>query len=131
MIVALKPQGQLTVGDCGICCVAALSKYSYREVYETAKLFTRAPDTGMDLGDLTKTLDQLNFTPRYKRRWNHDEDDGILSLVLKKNPRGAGGHWVVLFNGSIFNPADGLFYRYDAYMESKPQYKAVGLLSLE
>ena len=129
--LAIEPVIQRSTGDCGICCVATLTDLSYREVYAQAKKVVANPDEGLCLTDLKHLVRLCRRRCTYLRQWQPEEQDGILAFVPAKHPRRAGGHWAVLFNGSLYNPADGLLYRYEAYLASKPQLKPVGLLVVE
>jgi ABC-type bacteriocin/lantibiotic exporter with double-glycine peptidase domain len=100
--------------DCGICVVAMLVQKSYREVSEVAlKTFRSRPHSaGLDLRQIKMLLQKFGEKPVSiaPKQVDLTEETGILSIT-KKNP-----HVVLLFEGVIVDPANGMLHNIDAYL---------------
>ncbi len=109
----IEPIIQKEDGDCAIAAVAMLIQKPYRDVSEVAlKMFKQRPhSTGLELRQIRALLKKFGATPVSISPKEVDlaEETGILSIT-KKNP-----HVVVLFEGVIVDPANGLLYSIDAY----------------
>ncbi len=100
--------------DCGICVVAMLIQKSYREVSEVAlKTFRSRPHSaGLDLRQIKRLLIKFGEKPvsLSPKQVDLTEETGILSIT-KKSP-----HVVLLFQGVILDPANGMLHDMDAYL---------------
>jgi ABC-type bacteriocin/lantibiotic exporter with double-glycine peptidase domain len=92
-------------GDCGIASLAMLLEQSYEDVYVAAatvdKKHRGAKGTGIK--ELQAIAGKLGHTLRHRRRFNLDEDDGVLGVMWL--PKLTKGHWVTLKRGLVFDPA--------------------------
>jgi ABC-type bacteriocin/lantibiotic exporter with double-glycine peptidase domain len=109
----IEPIIQKEDSDCGIAVVAMLLQKPYREVSEVAlKTFKQRPHSnGLELRQIKRLLEKfgtrsISVAPKAV---DLSEETGILSIT-KKIP-----HVVLLFEGVIVDPANGLLYSIDAY----------------
>ena len=109
----IEPIIQKEDGDCALAAVAMLIQKPYREVSEMAlKTFKERPhSTGLELRQIRTLIKKfgLEVESLAINDIDLDEETGILSIT-KKNP-----HVVLLFQGVIVDPANGLLYDRDAY----------------
>lgn len=109
----IEPIIQKEDSDCAIAVVAMLLQKPYREVSEVAlKTFRQRPhSTGLELKQIKRLLEKFGEKPvsLAPKAVDLTEETGILS-ISKKVP-----HVVVLFEGVIVDPANGLLYSIDAY----------------
>ena len=108
--LAIKPIVQ-TGNDCAIAALAMFTGTPYAEV--AAVVVNAAPRAfarGMWCTEMQRVAKSLGVKLRQTRRFNVDEDTGILCV---DNPGGA--HAVVLFHGLIVNSADGQIWEPEAY----------------
>lgn len=117
--VAINPERMRDEGDCALAALAMLTGAPYPTVSRVAlKTVRRRPHaTGLWAGEVMKIAKALK-TPlrRLKLRGKlpstlDDEATGILLVQ-----RGDGSHAVVLFQGVVINPADGLIWDLDTYL---------------
>ena len=109
----IEPIIQKEDSDCGVAVVAMLLQKPYREVSEVAlKTFKHRPHSnGLELRQIRSLLKKFGVSPISLAPNDVDltEETGILSIT-KKIP-----HVVLLFEGVIVDPANGLLYSIDAY----------------
>mgnify|MGYP001599214933 CR=1 FL=1 len=120
---------QKSTGDCGIAALAMILRLPYQQVCQVAlTLDKQALNKGLHRTELVRIAEQLGYLTKFLRTFDPEEDEGIICLVPSTNRRGSGGHYVMLFNGCIVNPADGLVWPYEEYMKSRDDLASVGLL---
>jgi ABC-type bacteriocin/lantibiotic exporter with double-glycine peptidase domain len=109
----IEPVIQKEDGDCALAAVAMLIQKPYRLVSEAAlKMFRKRPhETGLELRQMRALMRKFGVESQSLSPTDLDlsEETGILS-ISKKNP-----HVVLLFQGVIVDPANGLLYDIDAY----------------
>lgn len=119
--------------DCGLCCLQMLLDRPYDVIRDVAlRLRPTLHTQGMTRYALQRTAGRLGCQLVDRRvieaeRAAFDGIEGILQVKLKRPHRGY--HFVLLFHGVIYNPADGLLWELDTYLENKG--RAVGLLTDE
>lgn len=109
--LAVQPIIQ-TGNDCAIASLAMFLGLPYAQV--AASAVTVAPqafDRGMWCTEIQRTSKRLGVQLVQRRRFNVDEDTGILCLDL---PCGS-SHALVLFRGVLINSDDGMVWDPDAY----------------
>lgn len=113
---AIEPMVQRNSSDCAIVALAQVLGLPYREVSEAALKHIASPHTkGMYTSDIRRIAKTLGFTLQTIRPKQIDFDDapsGVLVVVLTN-----GAHTVTLFEGVVIDPADGLVYRADFYLD--------------
>ena len=114
----IEPITQKGDGDCVIASVAMLCGISYNEASKKAvELFPEPHKTGLNVKEtqrLIKALVGRYFESLSTKTLDLDEETGILFVKLPDEY-----HAVALFEGSIFNPMDGLLWNRSAYFETK------------
>lgn len=110
----IEPIVQKDGGDCAIAALAMILQKPYVEVSKAAiSLFNKPHQHGL----LTREIIQLGehlggkFRSKLAKTIDLDNDTGVL-LVRRKG----GDHAVVLFNGVVFDPGDGLIYSSDVFL---------------
>ena len=124
--IAIQPTIQMNAGDCVICCLSMILGIPYVNVYKVAKdiypecgikgLTTR--QTMRIVRKLGRTLESVSI-----KGLSLENETGILDVRIRREH-----HSVVLFEGIVYNPADGIIYNLDAYLAgaaSSDQAKAV------
>lgn len=120
--VVIQPLAQ-TAEDCALVALAMYLGVPYAQV--AAFVAVTAPKAfirGMWTTEIQRVAKALGVTLKVKRKFGEDES-GILVLQLED-----GCHAVVLFEGVIVNPGDGLVWNYDAYLSkavAKPRHLLV------
>ena len=114
----IKPVTQVTEGDCAICSLAMMLGVPYEQVGEAAKHITRRNPHrgGLTTGEIIKIAHKLSghdVESLLPSQVNLSDETGILAVRYGKSE-----HAVALFEGVIYNPADGLIYSIDAYLAS-------------
>lgn len=116
--VAINPERMRDEGDCALAALAMLTGAPYPTVSRVAlKTVRRRPHaTGLWAGEVMKIAKALKTPLRRvklkgKLHTSLDEATGILLVH-----RGDGSHAVVLFQGVVINPADGLIWDLDTYL---------------
>ena len=111
---------QRTAGDCGISALATLIEQSYEDVYvATAAVDKKTRGrNGIHLGALCEVAKRLGILLRVRRRFNLDEDEGLLVVTWAPGSRHEVGqaHLVALGHGVIVDPADGVVLPADEYL---------------
>lgn len=120
----IEPIIQKNSGDCAITCLAMLLGLPYVEVSSMAvSLWPQAPQTGLWTTEIRKLAKKLGHPlSSVPIKQMVEQDTGII--VVKQPTQ---DHVVLLFQGVIFNPADGLLYEYDTYFANQ-HAKAIRLL---
>lgn len=108
--LVIRPLEQ-TGDDCAIVALAMFLGLPYAQV--AAFVGATAPKAfvrGMWTTEIERIAAALGTRLKRKRKWDEDES-GILVLQLEDVC-----HAVVLFEGVIVNPGDGMVWNYDAYL---------------
>lgn len=116
----IEPIMQKGEGDCAIASLAMLTGKPLIEVNQLAtKVFKDfvARERGLYTGEIKRLGKKLGVTlhSRLSKTIDWDHDTGILLVALRSGTH----HAAILFNGSIYDPLDGLFYTPDAYLATR------------
>lgn len=125
--VAIEPIISKAGMDCGVSALAMYLGLPYRTVVDAALL--EVPDVtniGMTRIEMERIAARLGYDLIRTRKFNVEDDAGIL--FLQKGKRWS--HYVVVFEGVVINPTDGLVWNYDAYI-AKTHLKPITLLRLD
>lgn len=118
----IEPVMQKDVWDCGIACLQMITGMPYAEVRQHVR--AKAP-TGLSNAQVKRIAAKVGKPLAYRKELR-DDDIGILDLQ-RSSPSGPEGHFAIYVNGSVFNPADGLWYTdIEAYL-TKSRYDVVGV----
>jgi hypothetical protein len=124
---AVNPMIQRGLSDCGLVCLQMLLDRPYDVIRDTAlKIAPRLHESGVYVSEL-KRISKALGSPLTYRKLNFGPPDGEFGILRVKLLKRRGYHFVVLFNGVVINPSDGLVWDADTYLENKGQ--AVGLLT--
>lgn len=119
--IAIHPSRQYSDGDCSLAALAMLSGRPYASVRATVNaLYPKAKDEGVTPRQLLRISRALKFPLRQRvlhDTLSEDLDDATgLLVVAKRIGRRWHGHAVVLFDGVVLDPSDGLLWNLDAYL---------------
>lgn len=117
---AVQPVVQLSANDCGVVALSGYLGIPYREVSNAAlTVDPKAHADGLTIREMQKVVKALGRGPlRVGTVFATDErDEATAILVLTR--RGRELHYAVLFDGVLINPADGMVWNLDAYLETK------------
>ena len=115
--LAMEPIIQKDIGDCVIVCLSMILGIPYVTVYRAAHaLYPACGSKGLTTRQMLRVVRSLGFhlTPTAIENANLEDETGILDVKIKQSL-----HAVVLFEGVVFNPADGLIYNLEAYLAGK------------
>lgn len=114
--VMVEPVLQKTGSDCAIACLATICEVSYHRASLAARRIVRDPHKqGLWTTQILRAAARLKRRLRKTPATDLDGKTGILTVNLA----GGGGHAVVLFEGVVFNPADGLLCSLDTYLTNR------------
>ena len=116
---------QKTEGDCAIAALAMLLGVPYVTVSETALTIKEDPlRDGLYISDIQRVAKKLGQALQSVKpaSINLSEETGILFLR-----RPAYAHTVVLFQGVVYNPSDGMLWDLDTFVHTN-KYRIVRLL---
>jgi ABC-type bacteriocin/lantibiotic exporter with double-glycine peptidase domain len=109
---------QKDIADCAIAALASVLQKPYREVSDAALRVRRAPHKrGLFSSEMVRIGDALGKPLRITPKRYVDLDDRPTGVLCVRFKTSGHEHAVVLFDGVIYNPADGLLYRSDVYLE--------------
>lgn len=114
--VVVEPQIQKDAGDCVIICLSMVFGIPYVRVCEEAiKIKSDACQKGLTTKEMMRVARALgkSLLSLPIQDLQLESETGILDVRKKR-----AWHAVVLFEGSVYNPADGLLYTLDAYLSS-------------
>ena len=120
--LAVEPVIQKAGMDCGAACLAMYLSIPYRQVSDAAMAIV--PDflnAGITRNELKNIAAKLGYDLERTRKFT-STNDGVLFLQHRKD-----FHWVLLFNGSIINPSDGLVWVPEAYF-NKTHFRPITLM---
>lgn len=97
---------QRTDGDCGVAALATLACLRYEEVHAVAATVDRVRHglCGMRVRDLHRVGEQLGLAFEWRRRYELDEDAGLL--VVHGPHAARDGHAVAAYDGLLFDPLE-------------------------
>ena len=126
--VALIPQIQRGLTDCGLVCLQMLLDRPIDVIRDTAlKIAPTIHSSGVYVTELQKISRALGVPLAFRKLSALPEDEvGILRVKLHKRK---GYHFAVLFKSAVVNPSDGMVWDADTYIDVKGQ--PVGLLTIE
>ena len=110
----IEPIIQKDIGDCVIASMAMVLGLPYSEVCSKAlELYPTCSSTGLTTRQMLAVTRALkrNLTSVPIKEAQLDSETGILDVRI-----GRRYHALVLFEGVVFNPADGLIYNLDTYL---------------
>lgn len=124
---------QKSLGDCGVAALAMISRIPYQQVYQAAsKVEPDVLEKGLHRTELVETARALGFRTKVLRKFDPEEHEGVISLVRAENHRKNGGHYVVLWNGAVVDPSNGLVWPYEEYLKSvSERFHPVALLVVD
>ena len=113
----INPVMQKNASDCAIASLAMLLGRSYEEVSKKAlELFDKPHQKGLttrEIQRLARAVRGQSLQSIKIKNANLDEETGMLFVK-----RGTEEHACVLFEGVIFDPADGLIWNVPTYFAS-------------
>ena len=115
--VVVQPQIQIDSGDCVIVALAMVLGLPYITVYATAhEFYPDAHTTGLTTREMMRVVRALgrHLTSVPIKDVELGGETGILDV---RKGRGK-YHAVVLFEGVVYNTADGLLYNLEAFLAS-------------
>jgi hypothetical protein len=112
---------QRAVGDCGIAAIATWTEQSYEDVYLACSEVERRyrGRAGLTLDALVALAGRLGLALTAKRKGiDLHQDEGILGVQWTKKCRDPrfSWHFVLLYNGVVVDPADGVVLEAEDYM---------------
>jgi hypothetical protein len=119
--IAIAPIVQKDAGDCALAALSMLTNVPYPEVRRVAKtLYPDSAARGLRSTHILRVAKKLGHP--LTRRWlkgilseDLEGDTGMLHIV-KRVGRRWHGHAVVLFEGVVIDPHDGVSWNLDAYL---------------
>lgn len=114
--LVVEPRIQIDSGDCVICCLSMILGIPYVQVSaEALKIRADVGQKGLTTRQMMRVVRGLgrNLTSLPISDINLEGETGILDVR-----KGRVYHAVVLFEGVVYNPADGLLYNLDAYLSA-------------
>lgn len=118
--IAITPVIQLNAHDCGLRALEMLLGVPYAEVraaFDAVAHRHAGRERGVWHTEMERAAGQLRRQLRRRRKDRYDitEETGILTVHLPENE----DHYVVLFQGVVINPTDGVVYDRDAYLADR------------
>lgn len=104
--------------DCGVASLAILLGHPYREVYEAVlSRYKQCEKYGLEIRQMIGAAKALGHPLVSLPPTDLEDATGILKVKIHSNdPDDMDYHYVVVFNGVVFNPSSGLLYTLDAYL---------------
>lgn len=108
----IEPLFQKDSGDCAICCLVMLLGKTYPEIVKASpseylgKPYSCVKD-GMTGKMMIETAAKFGATLKTVKKFDLQEDDGILTVRKLTAKSGSDSHAVLLINGKIMDPMDG------------------------
>jgi hypothetical protein len=97
-------------GDCGVASLAQLAEVAYEDAYVAVAAVDpqHRGKKGLYGRELVAAAAHLELTLEPRRRYDLDEEEGILRVRWNDPRRGdPGGHYVAVKGGFIICPSDG------------------------
>lgn len=95
---------QLHLADCGLAVLAMALWLPYEQVFQAAPL---AAKEGLTIRQLQAVATKLGARLVSVRQPDLQTETGILGIEFTN---GGAGHWVYLFRGGVYDPADGTLW---------------------
>jgi ABC-type bacteriocin/lantibiotic exporter with double-glycine peptidase domain len=117
----MTPVRQRADRDCGVAALATIAEIPYEDAYfavGTVDPHCRGK-SGLHNRELVAAAAQLGITLQPTRRYDLDDEDGILRIRWngRKGRKNRGGHFVAIRDGIVLCPADGFPMRWAEYLE--------------
>jgi len=126
--VVFEPVIMKDVWDCGVSCIAMLTGTSWQDVRKQIRF--KRPE-GLSVHEVKRICKALGH-PLVARKDVHTEDIGMLVLDRLSDPARPNGdhegHYVMFFNGSIYNPAQNEVWTSPEAYTAKGRWTVVGIL---
>lgn len=122
--VVFEPVVMKDVWDCGVACIAMLTGTPWSEVRKRIRF--KQP-TGLSVYEVKRICKGLGV-PLIARKDVHTDDIGILLLDRVGDNGEHDGHYVLFFNGSIYNPAQNEVWTNPEAYTAKGRWTVVGIL---
>lgn len=115
--VVIEPTMQKSGFDCVVACLSMLLGVPYHDAVQAATRVDKdVLSVGLTVAEAKRTAKLLGVKMTIGSLDNLDEATGILYVKKRGITQ---EHAVLMFNGTLYNPADGLLYIPDAYFASK------------
>lgn len=94
-------------GDCGTAALAMAFEQAYEDVYVHLMQVERKNrgGKGLSVKELQAVASRMNRPLRYRRKFDLEDDEGVLGVQWKGRAKKQAGHWVCLKKGMILDPA--------------------------
>jgi ABC-type bacteriocin/lantibiotic exporter with double-glycine peptidase domain len=133
--MAMEPAVMKNASDCGVACLQMLLGCSYSQVMDALPRRNRmkiVKEEGLGTQQMKNIAARLGFSLTWVVDGDLSESVGILGLARPIDPNKPNsdkeGHWVVLFKGALWNPAEGLIWTdLEAFFDSR-RWKPTGIL---
>lgn len=126
MIATLEPIIQKSTSDCGVAALAMYLNRPYREVSSAAlKVAPRVHKAGLWTTQMKMIAKALHHNLVSVRVTELDDMTGLLTLAAGTKPKEE--HVVVLFQGVVIDPSDGLLWDRETYL-SHGAWRITGVL---
>ncbi len=113
---AIQPLVQLGASDCAIVALAMYLGKPYRVVSEAAlKVCRKVHQRGLYTAEIIRTAKRLGCTIRAAKPMIGPHDEPISGLLIVVRPSGT-HHIVVLFQGVVIDPADGIVWDFGTWL---------------
>lgn len=98
---------QRAEGDCGVAALSTMLGIAYEDAYLAVSKVDRdrRGKRGLLNREIIAAAGHLGVPMRAKRRPDLDEDEGILCVNWNSRRMKYRGHFVVLYNGMVIDPA--------------------------
>ncbi len=111
---------QRRAGDCGIAALAMWAEVAYEDAYVAVIAVDRKHrgKRGLYNRELVAAAKRFGFTLEPTRKFDLDEHEGILTLQWgrRKGKKDQGGHFVVVRDGRIVCPLNGIEKEWREYL---------------
>jgi hypothetical protein len=113
--LAIEPITQKSGADCGVACVAMISGRPYQQVADAArKIAWNVAAVGLYPSQVQALAKACRCRLTRRARKGYDED--LTGVLIVRDAQDWALHAVVIFQGCIFNPADGVLYDHDVFL---------------
>lgn len=128
MPMVVQPVVQINEGDCAIAALAMFLGRPYATVAEAARRVARHAETkGLYTTQIRRVAKALGVQLEKRRHSLEGPYTGLLTTKRKADKR---EHVVVLFQGVVLDPLDGLLWDYDTWL-NKTSYTPTALLTVK
>lgn len=115
-VASIQVVVQQTHADCGVCCLAMLLGRPYSDIFmHSPQQVKLARKKGLTEGSLTRLAKKVGVKLSHRRVTDDDLDEATGILFLGATKKGVDDHAVVMFNGTLIDPSDGLLWDPSVY----------------